>query len=125
MTAVLIPGSAPDGGDDGEAGTPGTGGSGPRPDTVLGSTPEEPGDSAQGLGGMVLALVSAATDGTRRIVRPDAAVAVAQSFGFPLVLALLVLLFLIVQGRVDARDPKLRRAPQTQADTLVEFEDPR
>jgi hypothetical protein len=73
---------------------------------------------------MVLALVRATTDGTRRIVRPEAAAAVAQGFGFPMALAVLVLLFLVIQGRVDARDPKLRRAPHTHADTLVEFEDP-
>jgi hypothetical protein len=56
------------------------------------------------------------------IVRPDAAVAVAAEFTFPLTLALAVLLFLVAQDRVDRRDPKLRIAPQNAADTFLRFE---
>ncbi len=48
---------------------------------------------------------------------------VATSFGFPMALALAVLLFLLVQGPLDARDPKLRAAPRSMSDTLVEFVD--
>jgi hypothetical protein len=38
----------------------------------------------------------------------------------PLALAAIVLLFLLVQHRIDRRDPKLRVAPRTQPD-LLEF----
>ncbi|HEX5823528.1 MAG TPA: hypothetical protein VFY18_03620 [Candidatus Limnocylindrales bacterium] len=51
------------------------------------------------------------------------AVAVAASFGFPLALMLAVLLFLIIQSRLDDRDPKLRAAPLTSADTFLPFAD--
>ena len=34
---------------------------------------------------------------------------------------LAVLFFLIIQGRMDERDPKLRRAPLTAAETTVLF----
>jgi hypothetical protein len=47
--------------------------------------------------------------------------AVATTFGFPLLLTLAVLIFLIVQGRVDAQDPKLRNAPLTGAEATVFF----
>ena len=56
------------------------------------------------------------------ILRPEAALAVATEFTFPLVLALAVLIFLVVQDQVDRRDPKLRVAPQHAADTFVRFE---
>jgi hypothetical protein len=56
-------------------------------------------------------------------IRPEAAIAVATTFGFPLALALLVLLFLLVQSRLDDRDPKLRTAVRSQGDLLVGFED--
>jgi hypothetical protein len=36
---------------------------------------------------------------------------------------LAVLLFLIVQDRVDRRDPKLRTAPRTVFDTVVRFKE--
>ena len=45
------------------------------------------------------------------------------SFGFPIALAALVLLFLLVEPRLDDRDPELRHAPRTLSDTLVAFED--
>jgi hypothetical protein len=69
------------------------------------------------------AIVGFAVDGAARLLRPEAAATVATSFGFPLALAVLVLLFLLVQSRLDDRDPKLRSAPMTMADTLVAFED--
>ncbi len=34
---------------------------------------------------------------------------------------LAVLFFLIIQGRMDERDPKLRRAPLTSSETTVLF----
>ena len=54
-------------------------------------------------------------------MKAEAATAVAQTFGFPLALMLAVLLFLMIQGRMDERDPKLRRAPLTTAETTVLF----
>lgn len=64
---------------------------------------------------------NAATDGIGRAVSPEAAAQVAKTFGFPLALMMAVLLFLIVQDRVDRRDPKLRAAPMTFLDTMVRF----
>ncbi len=64
------------------------------------------GDSA----GPVAASTATAAGPTRRGLLPDAARAV-KTFTFPLVLALLVLAFLLVQGRLPARDPKLGSAP--------------
>ena len=65
---------------------------------------------------------SAAVEQVGLVVSPEAAVAVAAEFTFPLALALAVLLFLVVQDRVDRRDPKLRMAPQHSADTLIRFQ---
>ena len=47
--------------------------------------------------------------------------AVAAEFGFPLALAAAVLGFLLIQGYVDRRDPKLRMAPQSMSETYVRF----
>jgi hypothetical protein len=57
------------------------------------------------------------------VVKPKAAAAVATTFGFPLVLMLAVLMFLLVQGFLDARDPKLRKAPRSKADVVLEFQE--
>ena len=57
------------------------------------------------------------------VVKPEAAARVAQTFSFPLALALLVVIFLVVQPRLDDRDPKLRSAPRSPADLLVAFEE--
>ena len=57
------------------------------------------------------------------VVKPAAAAAVATTFSFPLILMMAVLLFLLVQRRLDARDPKLRAAPRSAADSLLEFKD--
>jgi hypothetical protein len=57
------------------------------------------------------------------VVKPQAAAAVATTFGFPLVLMMAVLTFLLVQGFVDARDPKLRKAPRSKADVVLEFQE--
>jgi hypothetical protein len=59
--------------------------------------------------------------GVQTAVKPEAASAVAQTFGFPLALMVAVLLFLLIQSRMDERDPKLRRAPLTSAETTVPF----
>ena len=69
------------------------------------------------------AVFSEVIRGVRSAVKPEAASAVAQTFGFPLALMIAVLAFLIIQGRMDERDPKLRRAPLTTAETTVLFVD--
>ncbi len=74
-----------------------------------------------GPGGVVGQVVHAAVDGVARVVRTDAAVAVAAQFTFPLALALAVCLFLLIQNHVDRRDPKLRIAPQHVIETLLTF----
>ena len=66
-------------------------------------------------------VLTAAAQEIVRVVRPEAAVAVAAEFGFPLVLAAAVLGFLLIQGYVDRRDPKLRMAPQTTLETILQF----
>jgi hypothetical protein len=50
-----------------------------------------------------------------------AAVKTANRFSFPLSLALLVVAFLAIQGRIDRRDPKLRLAPVDSKHDLVSF----
>jgi hypothetical protein len=64
---------------------------------------------------------TAAAEQAARVVRPEAAIAVAAEFTFPLALALAVLVFLVIQEQVDRRDPKLRMAPQHVAETFVHF----
>ncbi len=66
---------------------------------------------------------NAIVEGVERAVRPEAAAKVASTFGFPLGLMVAVLLFLVVQGQIDRRDPKLRRAPRTVVDTMQKFRD--
>ena len=65
---------------------------------------------------------TAAAEQAARVVRPEAVVAVAAEFTFPLALALAVLIFLVIQEQVDRRDPKLRMAPQHVGDTLMQFQ---
>ncbi len=57
------------------------------------------------------------------VVKPAAAVAVASTFGFPLILMAAVLLFLMIQGRLDHRDARLRAALGQTAEAVVPFED--
>ena len=57
------------------------------------------------------------------VVKPAAAAAVATTFGFPLVLMVAVLMFLLVQGFLDARDPKLRRRLARRPMSSLEFQD--
>ena len=70
---------------------------------------------------LVTQIVGGAIDQVARLVRPEAAAAVATTFGFPLVLTLAVGFFVIAQGRLDHRDPKLRSAPMTSVDTILAF----
>jgi hypothetical protein len=70
--------------------------------------------------GAVLGTIAARVGPT---VQPAAVAAVATTFGFPLALMLAVILFLLVQSRLDGRDPKLRAAPLTTAETYLAFAD--
>ena len=79
--------------------------------------PNEPSGPAAVVG----QVVGAAVEQVVRAVRPEAAVAVATEFTFPLALALAVLGYLVIQGQIDRRDPKLRVAPQNVVETLVTF----
>jgi hypothetical protein len=87
--------------------------------TGLPATPEGghdggPGDLLSGLIGSIAAKVGPT-------VQPAAVAAVATTFGFPLALMLAVVLFLVVQSRMDGRDPKLRAAARTTAETYLPF----
>ena len=61
------------------------------------------------------------------VVVPVPVVPVSTGAGTPYVNALTLMLavlgFLLVQRYVDRRDPKLRAAPRSTADGLVEFKD--
>lgn len=70
---------------------------------------------------LVSSVITQVARGVQSAVKPEAATAVAQTFGFPLALMLAVLGFLIIQGRMDDRDPKLRGAPLTAAETTILF----
>lgn len=74
-------------------------------------------------GGVLWQVWSAIVEGVEHAVRPEAAAKVATTFGFPLVLMLAVLLFLVIQDLIDRRDPKLRAAPRTVTETLQKFRD--
>ena len=112
-------GHAPGGGNNTTGGTTG-GTTVPAGDGVRDPFVGRPSDGIQSA---VDAIVGFAVEGAGRVLQPQAAATVATSFGFPITLALLVVLFLLVQSRVDDRDPKLRSAPRSMADTLVAFED--
>jgi hypothetical protein len=68
------------------------------------------------------AVVTEAVERVNDAVKPAAAAAVATTFTFPIGLMLAVLLFLIVQSRLDRRDPKLRSEAGASQATL-QFED--
>jgi hypothetical protein len=51
-----------------------------------------------------------------------AAVETGRALAFPMALSLLALGFILGHGRMDARDPKLARAPVNQTEQLVAFE---
>jgi hypothetical protein len=88
----------------------------PGPPTGGGSAPDSvlPVDV---LGGVI----TAAAEQVATMVKPEAAMVVAGTFGFPLALMFAVLGFLFGQGRIDARDPKLRIAPRTPQDLVLAF----
>lgn len=73
--------------------------------------------------GAVGEVVDRVADQVEATVKPAAVASVATTFSFPLVLMLAVLLFLLVQNRLDGRDPKLRATPLAAADSIVAFVD--
>jgi hypothetical protein len=68
-------------------------------------------------------VLNAVGDQVRTTVKPEAVAAVATTFTFPLALAVLVFLFVLIQSRLDSRDPKLRYAPASAGETYLAFED--
>jgi hypothetical protein len=56
-------------------------------------------------------------------IKPTAAVAVASTFTFPLALMILVLLFLVIQSKLDRRDPRLRVKHENAFESTLAFED--
>ena len=56
------------------------------------------------------------------VFQPALVAEVASTFSFPLILMLLVILFLIVQGRLDRRDPKLAQAGRNSPEVIASFE---
>jgi hypothetical protein len=66
-------------------------------------------------------VITEVANGVKAAVKTEAVSAVATTFSFPLALMFAVLIFLLIQSRLDERDPKLRRAPLTKAETTVLF----
>jgi hypothetical protein len=66
-------------------------------------------------------VLAAAAEQIATVVKPEAAAVVATAFSFPLILMAAVVFYLIGQGRIDARDPKLRSAPRTPKDVVMDF----
>ena len=98
---------------------------GPIPQPVpVGTAPDRPTPALSVTGPLDFlgSVLTGALGSVGLILRPEAALAVASEFTFPMALALAVLLFLVVQDQIDRRDPKLRTAPQRQTDTFIRFE---
>jgi hypothetical protein len=71
---------------------------------------------------VVQEIVSTTVSEAAKLVKPEVAAAVATTFGFPLGLAIVVVLFLAVQTRLDHRDPKLRAAANADSELMMQFE---
>jgi hypothetical protein len=71
---------------------------------------------------VVQEIVSTTVSEAAKLVKPEVAAAVATTFGFPLGLAIVVVLFLAVQTRLDHRDPKLRAAANADGELMMQFE---
>ena len=74
-------------------------------------------------GNVLSAVLGAVGERVRTTVKPAVVAAIASTFTFPLALAILVVLYLLVQARLDGRDPKLRYAPGSAGETYVAFEE--
>ena len=74
-------------------------------------------------GNVLSAVLGAVGERVRTTVKPAVVAAIASTFTFPLALAILVVLYLLVQARLDGRDPKLRYAPTSAGETYVAFEE--
>jgi hypothetical protein len=110
---VAGPGTEGGGGGTGSTGDSGAPRPAPRPAPASGLDP----------GALAGNVINEAAVQVAVVVQPAAAAAVATTFSFPLALMVAVLFFLFVQRFLDARDPKLRAAPRSMADALVEFQD--
>jgi hypothetical protein len=118
---VTTPAPRPDTGDETIAGTgedPKTGDEDGVPHQLIDLTGTGTGDGllpdeADGNGGSLTATIAdlARTAG-----------AAVKTFAFPLSLTVLVLIFLLIQGEIDRRDPKLAFAPVDSSKDMVHFE---
>jgi hypothetical protein len=97
----------------------------PMPSPTPGAVIEQPASPpmAPDSGNPLSVMFGAAVEQVTHVVKPEAAVAVAGTFGIPLGLNLSVVLFLMAQGWFDSRDPKLRIASPTDSDAVVAFEE--
>ena len=88
------------------------------------SSPGRAGGDTAGTGsGDLLGDVMAAVVNASGVLKPSVAAVVATTFTFPIALAVLVILSLLVLHRLDARDPKLRHAPSSAYETYIAFEE--
>jgi hypothetical protein len=78
---------------------------------------------SHGAGELFNSVLAVVSEQVRTTVKPAAVAAVATTFTFPLALALAVLIFLLIQARLDDRDPKLRYAPRSAGETYVAFQE--
>ena len=76
---------------------------------------------SQGSQNPMMMVLAAVGEQLTRVVKPEAAIAVAGTFGFPLGLGFAVILFLAMQGWFDSRDPKLRGADNGDGEAVVPF----
>jgi hypothetical protein len=82
--------------------------------------PPAPVDEPPGFFNEVLGAVA---HNIRTTVQPDVVAAVATTFSFPLILAIAVVAFLLLQARLDSRDPKIRFAPRSAGEVYIAFEE--
>jgi hypothetical protein len=61
--------------------------------------------------------------GVASVVKPAAAAAVANTFSFPLALMIIVVLFLILQPKLDRTDPRLRALAAGSESGAIAFEE--
>ena len=103
------------------AATPGgaSSGGGSTATSTVDGTVVQPATNEGGLADVLNAVV----DQVAATLKPGVVAVVASTFTFPILLALLVLLFLLVQHRLDERDPKLRHAPSSAFETYIAFEE--